>query len=455
MSASPDLPRRLAHLKTMLAEIAKRRSPRIFLPPYTPAELAEIESKLGVTLPDDQRAFLLEVTGGEEDTGWGPILPPTDGILCLHSDARPSAPLTADGAMNGLLPLLDGGCGEYTCVALTGEQRGKMWMWWDGGLAPITPETGGEGEPLGFLDWVEREIENALAAAPPPIDANAKEIQLSGQQLDAIPPEVFTAVAAEMLDLSLNPLGTLPDEIGNLTALRVLLIQDDDLDSLPPSIGALTRLERLFACKNRLRQLPDSIGDLAQLERLELWDNQLRSLPSTVARLTSLVELDLSGNHLTELPEAMAGMRALRTLKIARNPLQRLPEGLAQTSLEAMDLERLPSLDLAQALAVLARLRTLRALEIAGYRRPPPSLAAFARLEGLRLSNLGLLEVPPEIFQMRNLETLSLDQNEIRCLPDELLALPKLKSVALYDNLLDEAYVERLRARYPRIAFHV
>jgi Leucine-rich repeat (LRR) protein len=476
MATSPDPSRRLAALKRKLGELEQRRSLARFLPPYTDAELADVENKLGVRLPDDQRAFVLEVTRGEEDSGTPPMYPPHQGMTCLGPGDTPSAPFAFDDAetaaflgaveerkrrgetpalqapMHGLLPILDHGDGEYACVVLAGEQRGKMWSWWEGGLAPIYEVKKKQARQLDFLTWAERALEDALRAAPPPINAGAKEIDLSGQQLTTVPDVVFVAVAAEKLDLSANALGALPEEISRLGELRTLGLSSNLLSGLPATLGQLSKLERLYASDNRLESLPDSIGGLAALVRLDLFNNQLRALPATVSGLTRLVELDLDNNPLAELPESLGAMGSLRTLKVAQTPLIKLPEGLTRTSLEAMDLNRLPELDLDQALGVLAGVASLTTLEISGHgSRTLPPLGRFSRIKVLRLVKFGLREVPRDVLELPDLETLSLGHNLLGSVPDALFALPKLRDLSLSSNPMDKGYVAALRARFPHV----
>ncbi len=92
MAASSDLDKRITALTKTLAKARARHTLRRFLPPYTEAELAAVEDKLGVPLPDEVRAFVTRVTQGESDTGDPPMYPPHEGVKCLTPEDRPSAP---------------------------------------------------------------------------------------------------------------------------------------------------------------------------------------------------------------------------------------------------------------------------------------------------------------------------------------------------------------------------
>jgi hypothetical protein len=474
MTGSADLDRRLVALKKKLAAIAARRSRRRFLPPFSTAELAGLEDALGAALPEDLRAFALTVTRGEEPTGFETLLLLDDAARLLGEPGLTARPFAfgdadaaaylqraakrrrgadveaLDGPPDGLLPLRDHGCGEYDCVVLQGKQRGLVWKRWEAGLAPVFEVKKGEARPIDVLTWLERELADALRAAPPAIGPKAKEIDLSGQGVAEIPPAVFAALDAEKLDLSLNPLGTVPDAIGALVRLRALLLQDCALTALPTTVGSLAQLERLHLCNNQLVDLPDAFDALASLARLDLRDNQLQRLPPSLARLPALADLDLTRNRLAELPD-LGALRSLQALKLAGNPLRRLPEGLGGTALAGLTLEDLPELDLAHALDTLAGIPSLRKLEIAIFRRELPSLRAFPGLTWLRLDGLLLGELPEEILSMQDLDYLSLARNQLTSLPDALFRLPRLRTLGLHGNPIDRAYVAALRARYPQV----
>jgi hypothetical protein len=103
------------------------------------------------------------------------------------------------------------------------------------------------------------------------------------------------------LDLTGNDLTSLPPEIEKLMNLTSLYLSGNDLTSLPPEIGKLMNLTSLYLSGNQLTSLPPEIGKLTKLTTLYLSKNQLTSLPSEIGKLTNLTMLGLSGNPL-ELP---------------------------------------------------------------------------------------------------------------------------------------------------------
>src|SRR5207302_593359 len=93
---------------------------------------------------------------------------------------------------------------------------------------------------------------------------------------------------ARSLDLSGNRLTALPPEVGQLSALTSLNLSDNRLAVLPPEIGRLSALTTLNLCGNQLTVLPPEMGDLSSTVSLHLSDNPLQEpLPSLVARGTA------------------------------------------------------------------------------------------------------------------------------------------------------------------------
>jgi hypothetical protein len=95
--------------------------------------------------------------------------------------------------------------------------------------------------------------------------------------------------ALQRLDLSENQLTALPPEIGQLTALQRLDLSENQLTAaLPPEIGRLKALQSLNLERNQLTALPPEIGRLTALQGLNLFENQLTALPPEIGQLTAL-----------------------------------------------------------------------------------------------------------------------------------------------------------------------
>jgi len=95
-------------------------------------------------------------------------------------------------------------------------------------------------------------------------------LDLSGNRLRILPPEICHFTNLRLLNISSNRLTTLPAEIGQLTNLIWLNLSDNQLSILPAEIGQLTELVGLDLARNNLKFLPSEIGDLRKLTNLNL-----------------------------------------------------------------------------------------------------------------------------------------------------------------------------------------
>jgi GTPase SAR1 family protein len=119
--------------------------------------------------------------------------------------------------------------------------------------------------------------------------------------------------AATELDLSGNELTTLPPEIGQLVYLKSLNLDGNQLTTLPLEIVQLVNLQSLDLSNNRLTALPSEIVQLIELKSLDLDGNQLTTLPPEIIQLVKLRSLNLDGNPLPQ-PYISAIERGIESL---------------------------------------------------------------------------------------------------------------------------------------------
>lgn len=107
------------------------------------------------------------------------------------------------------------------------------------------------------------------------------------------------------LDLSTNQLNNI-DGIGKLTHLESLNLSNNQLTALPQEILQLKRLKSLNVSKNPLLIVPDWLFEMDALEELNLEQTQLKTLPAAVQKLTRMQSLKLKKNPFESLPPRMA-----------------------------------------------------------------------------------------------------------------------------------------------------
>ncbi len=117
-----------------------------------------------------------------------------------------------------------------------------------------------------------------------------RELRLNGQGLTALPPEVFDhADTLELLDVSGNA-----------------------LSALPPDLHRLKRLRILFASNNRFTELPAALGECAALEMVGFKTNAITHVPGH-ALPAQLRWLILTDTPSTPCPAHWANARACKS----------------------------------------------------------------------------------------------------------------------------------------------
>jgi Leucine-rich repeat (LRR) protein/GTPase SAR1 family protein/CHAT domain-containing protein len=276
------------------------------------------------------------------------------------------------------------------------------------------------------------------------------ELDLSGNELTALPPEIGKLTQLKKLILGKyqddkeadvpitigNTLSALPAEIGLLNQLEELQVVENRLTSLPKEIGQLVNLRSLYLSRNQLSSLPSEIGQLVNLRSLYLQYNQLSSLPDKIVQLVNLQLLDLQYNQLSSMPSEIAQLINLQSLDLQYNQLSSLPDEIVHlVNLESLYLEGNQLSSLPKEIIQLINLRSLN-LRGNGLTSLPSEIVQLVNLESLYLSSNQLSSLPKEIVQLVNLRSLYLSRNQLSSLPKEIVQLVNLESLYLRGNQL-------------------
>jgi len=93
------------------------------------------------------------------------------------------------------------------------------------------------------------------------------------------------------------------------------------LRNLAPELFRYTFLNELYIASNKLTRLPKQIGELRQLRHLDASYNQITELPAELGMCTYLKQLLLFNNNIHALPTELGSLHMLDMLGIEGNPL--------------------------------------------------------------------------------------------------------------------------------------
>ena len=295
------------------------------------------------------------------------------------------------------------------------------------------------------------------------------ELDLSGENLTELPPEICKLSNLQTLYLRFNKLSSLPAEIGQLSNLQTLYLEANQLSSLPAEIGQLSNLQTLNLMSNKLNSLPAEIVQLSNLQTLDLWSNQLSSLPAEIGQLRNLQTLYLNSNQLNTLPAEIGQLSNLQILELNNNKLSTLTAEIGQLSnLRILEfnnnqLSTLPaeigqlinlqilyfnSNQLSTLSAEIGQLINLKTLDLRVNKLStlPAEFGQLINLQTLYLNSNQLSTLPAEFGQLINLQTLYLKSNKLSTLPAEFGQLTNLQTLYLNSNQLSTlpAEIEQL-----------
>lgn len=294
-------------------------------------------------------------------------------------------------------------------------------------------------------------------------------VRLSGRGISSFPPQIFALTEQKNLtsdekwweceplssiDVSHNELTAIPGAIGELADLKVLNLAYNKLTSLPVEISRLELLKQIKSAHNRISKLDAAMfAGPMDLAELELAHNQLVSIPAELSRMRSLEVLDLSHNRIESLPESLGELAQLKTLRLGSNRLSGLPSSLDRLSrlstLEAPCNAIFRTPNLARSRIVFLDMHQNRLAELPAL--PPTvqqvhlaynqiaSLSGIERASGLstlNVSNNKLRDIPSALVQCSQLKLLDVSNNDLPTVPGELGRLEALNTLKLDGNPL-------------------
>ncbi|VVC89325.1 unnamed protein product [Leptidea sinapis] len=242
-----------------------------------------------------------------------------------------------------------------------------------------------------------------------------KYLDLSDNELQAIPTAISSLVNLQYLNINRNTLASIPDSMKALKHLAFLDLSVNPLEKLPETITNLTALQELFLNDTYLEYLPGNFGRLANLRILELRDNYLMILPKSLSRSTELLRLDIGQNEFQQFPEVIGRFLKLKELWIDGNSFTNIS-------------------------SVIKPLENLIHLEASNnvIEEIAPEIGYCSQLQDLCLSMNSLTQLPDSIGRLSNLSSLKLDNNRLYCIPESIGQLKNLEELMLMSNYLDK-----------------
>uniref|UniRef100_A0A8C8VYY9 Leucine rich repeat containing 63 n=1 Tax=Peromyscus maniculatus bairdii TaxID=230844 RepID=A0A8C8VYY9_PERMB len=111
------------------------------------------------------------------------------------------------------------------------------------------------------------------------------------------------------LNLSFNDLNKFPMEIFCLKNLQVLKLRNNPIREIPSEIQQLKLLRIFSIAFNLIRELPLGLFCLYYLEELDVSYNEIHNIPNEIRKLRSLEKLNVDGNYMTSFPPGILKLK--------------------------------------------------------------------------------------------------------------------------------------------------
>ncbi|XP_061181347.1 malignant fibrous histiocytoma-amplified sequence 1 homolog [Saccostrea echinata] len=281
--------------------------------------------------------------------------------------------------------------------------------------------------------------DQGLTAVPPNLlaEKDLGIVNLSGNNLKTLPPEITRWDKLEKLDLSknyglrrtkANDNTSLPQEILTLVNLRELIISECNLQRLPTIIWQMTNLHVLDVSRNKINILVPEVGNLSNLRKINLKHTNITSLPPEIVYCQDLEEILLWGNKISTLPETLPELLKLKTLGLNYRDFCGQMDAMREKFLNTGQVKSdyIPQ--------IVFDLPALESLDLEGTKINNMPETTNHGLRELNLSRNFLNVLPRSVYNLNHLTLLNLSDNQFSSLPDELGNLKSLTKLRLANN---------------------
>jgi len=142
---------------------------------------------------------------------------------------------------------------------------------------------------LQTLSLGKNRLENPANRTFPALPPKLKQLKMPGNSFSSIPKQICNPkLPLEKLDLSSNNLAAIPPEIRNLASLIELNLDNNVIVSLPTEVGHLKKLKALSLKNNYI-----------QVKSTHFSESNPQPIPASLFTDTLLIDFNLHGNKLT------------------------------------------------------------------------------------------------------------------------------------------------------------
>ncbi|OHT17443.1 hypothetical protein TRFO_12409 [Tritrichomonas foetus] len=157
---------------------------------------------------------------------------------------------------------------------------------------------------------------------------NISTLDLSNNNIETIPPQLFTFPYLYTLNLSKNQIKSIPEKI-MVSSLTTFNISNNPIESLPNAFPA--PIENLYLSNCKLIEFNEYWSDASELINLDVSGNELSEFPM----IMPLLKLNISDNKFTKFPYLSPN---IQEVDISLNLIDKLHEDFDYPDLEFLDI---------------------------------------------------------------------------------------------------------------------